>query len=107
MTIPKAIEVLKTPADYTNEEVSMAVGLAIEALDRMDGETGYFILKDKVNDGRLTEVVRCEDCRRWDPMRPSPALGRGFGCLCNYSGHYHKPDYYCASGERKINEQEV
>ena len=49
------------------------------------------------------EVVRCKDCKWYDPSEPlstiSPVVYR-----CGLYGTYHIPEFFCSVGERRIDE---
>ena len=96
MTNQRAMEILQGESFIAvNADRKMALGLGAEALGKMEGETGYFILKDKVNDGRLVEVVRCEDCARY---------GREDKWCYRFLKNMN-PDDFCSKGMRTNNEE--
>ena len=45
------------------------------------------------------EVIRCKDCKNWDTKRTLV-----FMCYCSELNRWTGDDYYCASGERKEEE---
>lgn len=64
------------------------------AKGRMFAEREFINLINKIENGTLVEVVRCEDCK-W---RNKSSWG------CTHPGHgfaISTPDFYCADGERK------
>lgn len=41
-------------------------------------------------------IIRCRNCKHWNVQTDYPC---GW---CEYNGHYYKPDFYCAYGEREF-----
>ena len=55
---------------------------------------GYEVIPERGDD--LTPVVRCMDCKQYDP--DGGYMGRGW---CGYQMKITGPTYYCADGERE------
>ena len=51
------------------------------------------------------EVVRCKDCKHGMKSHLQPPYEeKTHLCRHDWNGTYHKPDHFCADGERKDNE---
>ena len=62
----------------------------------------YFILKTFTEDEAETckicnmqEIVRCKDCKLQE------CEGRNGMIVCDINGESHRPDWFCADGERE------
>lgn len=100
MTISGAIKILHKKIDSLNIDKDMedyiAYGLAIEALEKMEE---YFLLKFKVREGELEEVVRCGDCKFYD--------FEAVDCSKTKIGNMlFTPEDYCSFGEKAFEETE-
>lgn len=54
--------------------------------------------------GNGEEIVRCKDCKWWGDLDPK---NRYTDCYCHVVECSTEPDWYCADGERKDDEEQV
>jgi len=59
-------------------------------------------MKNVVKTSDRVDVVRCRDCKYYEGENALVL----FPCKLNGSGCAHKPDWFCADGERKEDEDE-
>ena len=53
----------------------------------------------------VVEVVRCKDCKWYDPTSPSGTMMPiAYECKRRYKA-YNLPEFYCAYGERRTDEE--
>lgn len=74
----------------------------IRSFDEYDPKTGTY-KRDISEADTVAQVIRCKDCEMWgrSPWGPS-VLG-----WCKLHGEHRKPDYFCASAERRGAAKEV
>ena len=70
--------------DITRSKRGTAMAMIPIPIERRDG---------------LVNVIRCKDCKNWDTKRTLV-----FMCYCSELNRWTGDDYYCASGERKEEE---
>lgn len=61
-------------------------------IELSDNENALSILVKAYN---LHELIRCKDCKLQE------CEGRNGMIVCDITGESHKPDWFCADGDRK------
>lgn len=84
---------------YTNMDIlgeRCLIDLINDALDLLNEQEEQKFLVD--SDGKITPlpvIVRCKDCDNKE------CWGRAGDVVCGIDGTPHRPDWYCADGERQ------